>query len=156
MQSATGPRTLSVKQLLLLSVACVVAMVAIGVSLLSRPPQHKSAKAVASTSVDVAAPSLAVLPTRAVPVSTDPAESELIERMQVALRTGDAPQALRLASEHERRFPDGALGEERDSARAIAHCWLAQPQARAALLTSFVQRYAGSPYGARVRAACNR
>jgi hypothetical protein len=83
-----------------------------------------------------------------------PAEPEIIGRMQLALRSGDAPAALVVASEHARYFPNGALTEERESGRAIARCWLAKPEARDALLTAFLRHYESSPYAARVKAAC--
>lgn len=86
---------------------------------------------------------------------TDPAEElTLVRSMQQALRAGNASQALTLAAEHARRFPSGALVEEREGVRAIAQCQLAAPEARAALLSAFTRRFGGSPYAARVKAAC--
>ena len=62
----------------------------------------------------------------------DPAEEiTLVRAMQQALRSGNASQALLLAGEHGRRFPKGALIEEREGARAVARCQLAAPGARA-------------------------
>src|SRR5690242_15842180 len=139
MPSAREPKTLSVKQLLLLSVVSVGSVIAIAVSLLQRPPQHPRPSTTASAAVSVAPLVAPVVSTHAPAVSADPAETEIIERMQLALRTGDAPRALTVATEHERRFPSGALAEERESGRAIARCWRAQPEARPALLTAFLQ-----------------
>lgn len=81
-------------------------------------------------------------------------ELTLVSSMQLALRSGNATQVLALATEHARRFPNGALAQEREGARAIARCQLAQPDARAAILSAFEQRYPASPYSARAKAAC--
>jgi hypothetical protein len=74
--------------------------------------------------------------------------------MQQALRGGNPGRALALATEHGRRFPRGALVEEREGVRAVASCQLATPQARLQILSSFLQRFATSPYVGRVKAAC--
>jgi len=96
-------------------------------------------------------------PPRTAAKAAEPAdELALVSSMQLALRSGNAPQALLLANEHARRFPGGALAQEREGARAIAHCQLASSDARPAILANFEQRYAGSPYAARVKDACTR
>lgn len=81
-------------------------------------------------------------------------ELALVSSMQLALRSGDASQVLALAGEHAQRFPRGALVQEREGARAIARCQLAEPAKRGAILSAFERAYSGSPYAARVRAAC--
>lgn len=81
-------------------------------------------------------------------------ELALVSSMQLALRSGNAVQGLALANEHARRFPRGALAQEREGARAIAKCQLAPPAGRSVILANFEQRYVGSPYAARVRDAC--
>jgi len=91
---------------------------------------------------------------RATKAEDPAAELALVSSMQLALRSGNASQALALANEHARRFPSGALVQEREGARAIARCQLAPPAGRGAILGAFEQRYASSPYAARVRAAC--
>ena len=83
-------------------------------------------------------------------------ELALVSAMQLALRSGNAAQALALANEHARRFPSGALTQEREGARAIAQCQLAEPTARAAVQSAFEARYPSSPYAPRVKAACAR
>lgn len=97
-------------------------------------------------------------PAKPSPSSTriaDPAEElALVRSMQQALRSGNASQALSLAAEHTRRFPKGALSEEREGVRAVAQCRLAAPEARPAVLDAFTRRFGGSPYAARVKAAC--
>lgn len=81
-------------------------------------------------------------------------ELALVGSMQLALRSGNASQVLTLASEHAQRFPKGALVQEREGARAIARCQLAEPAKRSAILSAFERAYSSSPYAARVRAAC--
>jgi hypothetical protein len=102
------------------------------------------------------APSLpASKPIASSPRSVDPAEElRLVRAMQQALRSGNPSQALALAADHVRRFPRGALAEEREGVRAVARCQLAAPDARAPILNAVTQRFASSPYGARVKAAC--
>jgi type IV secretory pathway VirB10-like protein len=86
---------------------------------------------------------------------TDPAEElPLVRAMQQASRSGNTSQALALAADHARRFPRGVFVEERESVRAVAQCQLAAPGARGAVLAAFAQRFATSPYAARVKAAC--
>jgi hypothetical protein len=85
----------------------------------------------------------------------DPTEElTLVRGMQQALRSGNPSRALALAADHARRFPRGTLLEEREGVRAVARCQTAAPAARPALLEAFAQRFAGSPYAARVKAAC--
>lgn len=116
-----------------------------------------SALGAASAPPGRAAPGAASSQPRAVAKPDQPAdELGLVTAMQLALRSGNASQALALANEHARRFPGGALAQEREGARAIAHCQLATPAARAGVLANFEQRYAGSPYAARVKDACTR
>jgi hypothetical protein len=94
-------------------------------------------------------------PPRSVASAPDPAaELELIAAMQSALRAGGSAQALSLAEQHARRFPRGALVQEREGVRAVASCRLADPSLRSGLGAAFLSRYPGSPYAARVRDAC--
>ena len=81
-------------------------------------------------------------------------ELTLVRAMQQALRSGNPSEALALAADHARRFPRGMLLEEREGVRAVARCQLAAPAARGAILTAFARNFATSPYGARVKAAC--
>jgi hypothetical protein len=83
-------------------------------------------------------------------------ELALVSSMQLALRSGNPARALAVANEHARRFPSGTLSQEREGARAIARCQLAEPAARASMQSAFEARYPGSPYAARVKAACTR
>ena len=81
-------------------------------------------------------------------------ELPLVRAMQQALRAGNPEQALVLADDHARRFPRGTLLEEREGVRAVARCQIVAPDARSQVLSSFLQRFATSPYAARVKAAC--
>jgi hypothetical protein len=81
-------------------------------------------------------------------------ELPLVRRMQQALRSGNPGQALALAAEHARSFPNGTLAEEREGVRAVAKCQLAAPGARAPIFAAFTARFSSSPYVARVKAAC--
>jgi len=117
-----------------------------------------AASAVVATPAPAApsAPSASPAP-RASAKAREPAdELALVSAMQLALRSGNAAQALALANEHARRFPSGALTQEREGARAIAQCQLAEPTARAAVRSAFEARYPSSPYAPRVKAACAR
>jgi hypothetical protein len=131
-------------------------------SLVAAPPAVEPAPLPSAPPSAVAALSASALARPASSQPRAPAHAEgpadeltLVSSMQLALRSGNASQALALASEHARRFPSGALAQEREGARAIARCQLAEPAARAAILDAFAARYAGSPYAARVKAACS-
>lgn len=119
-------------------------------------PPADSAPAAALPGPSAGEVTLRPSPSRSAAKAGEPAdELALVSSMQLALRSGNATQVLALASEHARRFPDGALAQEREGARAIARCQLAQPEARAAILSAFQQRYPVSPYSARAKAACS-
>ena len=121
------------------------------------PPAAAVSGAIAPSATGSAPPAPRSSNARISAKAEEPAdELALVSAMQLALRSGNAAQALALANEHARRFPGGALAQEREGARAIAHCQLAEPASRPAILANFEQRYAGSPYAARVRDACTR
>jgi hypothetical protein len=71
--------------------------------------------------------------------------------MDAALRAGDGARALRLADDHERRFPDGLLVEEREGARVVARCSSA-PSAAAA--DEFLRAHPRSPMRVRILSVC--
>ena len=52
------------------------------------------------------------------------AEVAILRRVSAALRSGDPKGALAAVGEHARRFPNGALSEERDMERILALCAL--------------------------------
>jgi hypothetical protein len=70
---------------------------------------------------------------------------------QTALAT-DPARALALATEHEQRFPRGALGQEREVIAVGALVALGRaPEARARA-ARFVERFPGSAYRQRIEA----
>jgi hypothetical protein len=114
------------------------------------PAPEASASLVPVSSV----PSKARAPKAEASAKEQSEELALVSSMQLALRSGNASQVLALATEHAQRFPQGALVQEREGARAIARCQLAEPARRGTILGVFERVYSGSPYAARVRAAC--
>ena len=81
-------------------------------------------------------------------------ETELLEQAQAALARSDAAAALRLLERHERRFPAGALSEERLAGRVLALCQLgrmADARRSAELLRAVAPQ---SPLWPRLRQAC--
>lgn len=85
-------------------------------------------------------------------------EVALLARAQRALREGQSAEALALAQQHARAFPDGELHQERDGVAALARCMLdlSEPErARArAQARVFLERAPSSPLAARVRKLC--
>jgi hypothetical protein len=78
-------------------------------------------------------------------------EARLVADIDVALRSGDAARAILLADDHQRRFPNGLLVEEREGSRVLAHCVTAPNPAAA---TGFLRAHPRSPMRARIVAAC--
>lgn len=78
-------------------------------------------------------------------------EVALLSRATAALRAGHAAQALKALDEHQRRFPSGALSEDRRAAKAQALCLsgqVAKGRAELALLPP------QSPAAARAEQVC--
>lgn len=82
------------------------------------------------------------------------AELLLLERMQGALRAGQASRALELVSQHEREFPQGQLRSERLATEVFAACQLGQLARARAATRHFLERDTASPLAQRVKAAC--
>jgi hypothetical protein len=78
-----------------------------------------------------------------------PSEAELLERAELALST-DPGRALALTREHLRRFPEGALAEEREVIAIAALERTGQKQAAAAKAQAFARRYRGSVHETRL------
>jgi hypothetical protein len=81
-------------------------------------------------------------------------ELPLLQSAQDALRRGDIDRALGLLDEHAKRFPAGALAEERRAAHALAACRKpGSPSARAEA-EAFLRDSPSSPLVESVREAC--
>jgi hypothetical protein len=92
---------------------------------------------------------------RATPGSSDvAAEVRLLGEAQTAIRGGDAERALLLLDEHARRYPNGALGEERDAARIAALCALGRVGEAKDAADRFLRVAPLSPHAGPVRASC--
>jgi|GEM_PF-2684213 len=78
-------------------------------------------------------------------------EIELLERARAALSGGELDRALGVLDEHARLHPRGALVEEREGLRAVAHCRRGDPSH---VGNAFLARYPTSPTAERVRQAC--
>ncbi len=81
-------------------------------------------------------------------------EVDLLRRAQQARAAGEGQEALRLLSEHQRRFPRGSLRMEREVSRILVFCESGQRRRGVALAERFLSRHASSPAAARVRGAC--
>ena len=81
-------------------------------------------------------------------------ESRLIRDARRALREGDAATALQRMIEHQERFRDGQLVQERQALRIIALCKLDRVEQARREATMFTSRWPSSPHGARIRASC--
>lgn len=81
------------------------------------------------------------------------AEVALMDRARAALEQGDADALWRLTREHGRRFPDGALVEEREAWQAIAACELGHANA-ATRAEAFLRARARSAQADKLRRAC--
>lgn len=78
-------------------------------------------------------------------------EAALALQIDAALRANDTARAARLADEHQRRFPNGLLTEEREGARVLIRC---SSTPNAAIASEFLQAHPRSPMRARILAAC--
>jgi hypothetical protein len=107
-------------------------------------PAHAHAHAPAPTHAHAHAPTL----------STLSAELALLRSAQAALDLADPARALALLRRHARRFPLGALAEERDAALVHALCGLDRRDAARSAAARFAARYASSPRAQRVAAVC--
>jgi hypothetical protein len=82
-------------------------------------------------------------------------ELALLDTASRALERRQLPRVLRALADHERRFPDGALRQERQGLRLIALCELAGAAATAEhRRDEFLRAAPDSPLAARLRRAC--
>ena len=86
--------------------------------------------------------------------STLSEEAALLERAQRALAANAPSAALAVLSEHERRFPAGALREERQAAKVLAFCALGRVAEARTLARAFVSTAPGSVLVPRLERSC--
>jgi len=79
-------------------------------------------------------------------------EVALLSRATSALHAGDAAAALKALEEHQRKFPNGALREERRAAKALALCALGRFSEGRSELARLAPH---SPEAQRAREQCN-
>jgi hypothetical protein len=81
-------------------------------------------------------------------------EVRLLSRAEQQLNSGHADEALRTLGEHERRFPSGALAEERMAARVQSLCALGRVAEARSDLTKLARTYPRSAHVDRARRFC--
>jgi hypothetical protein len=81
-------------------------------------------------------------------------EVAILRRVSASLRAGDPRTALAGVAEHARRFPNGALAEERDTERIVALCALGRREDATRATERFERAYPSSSHEGRIRAAC--
>jgi hypothetical protein len=97
----------------------------------------------------------ATAPAAHAPVAGDVAsEVRLLGEAHAAIRGGDAERALALLDEHARRFPKGALGEEREAARIAALCALHRTSEARDATERFLHSAPRSPLAGALRTSC--
>lgn len=80
-------------------------------------------------------------------------EARLLRRAREALRRGDLTAARSAIDEHARRFPKGALAEDRVAYDVVLRCRVGDPLA-GSRLGAFKLTYPRSPHAPRVAEAC--
>lgn len=81
-------------------------------------------------------------------------EVAILSEASAALHAGRPAAALKALDEHRRKFPRGALGQERTSARIQALCALGRTKEAQAELARLARTSPNSPHVARARKAC--
>ena len=144
--SSRGERTIEAPtcDALASSAAVVIAM-----SIAPTPEAPPAAPASAPLSLTSAPPA-----PPAPPALADRAAGEPAPWPSAALRSGDSGGALRLAAEHQRRFPQGVLVEEREGARVVARCSSGRGPSASDAATALLATHPRSPMRARINAAC--
>jgi hypothetical protein len=78
----------------------------------------------------------------------------LLGRAKDAMNAGDPNAALALLDEHARRYPSGALAEERQAALVAVLCALGRTAEAGAVRAQILASVPASPYADTVRVAC--
>jgi hypothetical protein len=88
------------------------------------------------------------------PSDSLPEEVRLLSKAEQQLNAGHAAEALSTLGEHERRFPGGALAEERLAARVQSLCALGRVNEARGDLAKLARTYPGSAHFDRARRFC--
>jgi hypothetical protein len=88
------------------------------------------------------------------PSDSLPEEVRLLSKAEQQLNAGHADEALATLGEHERRFPGGALAEERLAARVQSLCALGRVNEAKPELAKLARTYPGSAHFDRARRFC--
>jgi hypothetical protein len=108
------------------------------------PLAHRAAPtAIAPTRASTPAPALAL-----------DGETSLLREADGRLRAGDGAGALALLDQHEARFPNAILGEEREGERVLALCSLGRVAEARARAARFLASSPRSPVAPRVKSSC--
>jgi hypothetical protein len=83
-----------------------------------------------------------------------PEEVRLLSKAEQQISAGHPAEALTTLGEHERRFPGGALAEERLAARVQSLCALGRVDEARIYLAKLARAYPGSPHFDRARRFC--
>jgi hypothetical protein len=123
----------------------------------ARAPQARSENAPESAPTVV--PEAKAIEKRAPVASSRPADSlaeevAILSEVSSALHGGRPAAALKMLDEHRRKFPRGALGQERTAARIQALCALGRTKEAHAELARLARAAPNSPHVARARKAC--
>lgn len=97
---------------------------------------------------------VAPAPAQADPQSTLDAELALLTSAKKAINDSDPTRSLAILDEHQRKYPDGILAEERASTRVFALCAANRTAEAKTSAQDFLAKYPRSPSAPRVRASC--
>jgi RNA polymerase sigma-70 factor (ECF subfamily) len=123
---------------------------------LSAPSTTGASPSTAARELPIAEPS----PSGGAPVAafagTVSEEMRLLGAAQRELSARRGDEALRLLEEHARKFPEGALGEERLAVRVLALCDLGRVAEARQATRDFLSRFPVSPLVPRIRESCGQ
>lgn len=115
---------------------------------------HRDARVNAQAPSDPAPPFAAPLPLSNRGSGSLEEELSLVRAAEESLHGQDPARAIEAASEHERRFPDGAMWEEREVTWILGLCQTGNIAAACERARRFLEKAPASPFADRVREAC--
>jgi hypothetical protein len=115
-------------------------------------PAHEVARAAPAPSTESAPPAAEPSKPRAEPPARGPSEAELLRQAQASVKK-DPKRALALIQEHKRRFPNGALSQEREVIAIDALQQLGEHEQVKKRARDFEKRYPDSAHRRKVGAA---